>query len=77
MLLDAMQRFRVAGHDATMIGDSLRDLEAALAAGAARVLVRTGHGAATQAAGLPPGLLPVGVHEDLAAAVDAMLGSGR
>jgi len=39
--------------------------------------VRTGHGAATQAAGLPPALMPVAVHEDLAAAVDAILGAPR
>jgi D-glycero-D-manno-heptose 1,7-bisphosphate phosphatase len=77
MLLDALRRFRVAPADAVMIGDSLRDLDAAASAGTARMLVRTGHGAATQAAGLPARVLPVGVHADLAAAVSALLGSGR
>jgi len=77
MLLDALRRFRVAPADAVMIGDSLRDLEAAARAGTARMLVRTGHGAATQAAGLPAPVLPVGVHADLAAAVSALLGPER
>jgi hypothetical protein len=43
----------------------------------ARILVRTGHGAATQAAGLPREILPVAVHEDLAAAVGGLLGDTR
>jgi D-glycero-D-manno-heptose 1,7-bisphosphate phosphatase len=60
-----------------MIGDSLRDLQAAATAGVARILVRTGHGATTQAAGLPREVLPVAVREDLAAAVDALLGGAR
>lgn len=76
MLIDAMRRFGVAPERTTMIGDSLRDLEAAAAAGAARILVRTGHGARTQAAGLPRALLPVAVHDDLAAAVATLLGDG-
>jgi hypothetical protein len=37
------------------------------------VLVRTGRGAAVQAVGVPDDLLPVAVHADLAAAVDAYL----
>ncbi len=73
MLRDALARFRVAPEDAAMIGDSLRDLEAATALGVARILVRTGHGARTQAEGLPPRILPVAVHDDLAAAVAALL----
>ncbi len=76
MLLDALRRFGTAPDRAVMIGDSLRDLQAAAAAGVARILVRTGHGAATQAAGLPRELLPVAVHDDLAAAVGALLDGG-
>jgi D-glycero-D-manno-heptose 1,7-bisphosphate phosphatase len=75
MLLDALRRFRVAPASAVMIGDSLRDLQAAYGAGVARILVRTGHGATTQGQGIPAGLLPVAVHADLAAAVDALLGA--
>jgi D-glycero-D-manno-heptose 1,7-bisphosphate phosphatase len=73
MLFEAMDRFRVAPERAIMIGDALRDLEAATAAGCRRILVRSGQGRATQAAGLPAHVLPVAVHEDLAAAVDALL----
>lgn len=74
MLIDAMRRFAGSGDRTVMIGDSLRDLEAARRAGAGRILVRTGHGVRTQAAGLPTDVLPVRVHADLAAAVDALLG---
>ena len=73
MLREALAQFRTAPADAVMIGDAATDLEAAVAAGCRRVLVRTGKGAATQARGLAPGLLPVAVHEDLAAAVAALL----
>ena len=38
---------------AAFIGDALTDLQAAAKAGCARVLVRTGKGTATQAAGIP------------------------
>jgi D-glycero-D-manno-heptose 1,7-bisphosphate phosphatase len=77
MLRDAMRRFGITGHDAVMVGDSLRDLEAATAAGARRVLVRTGHGARTQADGIPAAVLPVSVYDDLVRAVDALLGGGE
>jgi D-glycero-D-manno-heptose 1,7-bisphosphate phosphatase len=74
MLREALQRFGAEAAVTPMIGDALRDLQAAYKAGCKRVLVRTGQGAAAQAAGIPPGLLPVAVHADLAAAVDAYLG---
>jgi D-glycero-D-manno-heptose 1,7-bisphosphate phosphatase len=73
MLFEAMDRFRVAPDRAIMIGDALRDLEAAAAAGCRRILVRSGQGRATQAAGLPAHVLPVAVHENLPAAIDALL----
>lgn len=76
MLIEALRRFAAEPHQTPMIGDDLRDLEAAHAAGCPRVLVRTGKGAATQAAGIPASLLPVAVHADLAAAVDALLAAG-
>ncbi len=74
MLCRAMADLRQEPGDAVMIGDSLGDLEAATAAGCRRILVRTGKGQKTQASGLPPHVLPVAVHESLAAAVDALLG---
>lgn len=76
MLIEALQRFSAQPAQTPMIGDDLRDLEAAHAAGCPRMLVRTGKGAVTQAAGIPAALLPVAVHADLAAAVDALLGRG-
>lgn len=73
MLREALAQFRVAPHDAVMIGDNVVDLQAATAAGVARILVRTGKGAAMQARGLPPEVLPVAVRADLADAVDRLL----
>ena len=73
MIREALERFRVAPADAVMIGDSAGDLAAAAAAGCRLLLVRTGKGAATQARGIDPGLLPVAVHENLASAVEALL----
>ena len=73
MLREALARFAGEAADTPMIGDSLRDLEAAHAAGCRRVLVRTGNGAATQAAGIPAALAPVAVFDDLAEAVDKLL----
>lgn len=59
-----------------VIGDSLRDLEAAHSAGATPMLVRTGNGAKTETqarAAFPD--LPV--HDDLTAAVAALLRAGK
>src|SRR5690606_12846207 len=74
LLRMALRRFGADAAETPMIGDGLRDLQAAKAVGCPRHLVRTGHGARTQAEGVPRELLPVAVHEDLAAAVDALLG---
>ena len=60
----------VAG--APVIGDSLRDLEAARKAGARPILVRTGNGRQTEAA-LRGSLANVEVFDDLAAAANALL----
>jgi D-glycero-D-manno-heptose 1,7-bisphosphate phosphatase len=65
MLLEVARRFNIALEDTCMVGDALRDLEAAAAAGAKPVLVLTGKGAETQKAGkLPKGTQ---VFADLAA----------
>lgn len=56
------------------VGDSLRDLQAAQAAGALPVLVRTGKGAHTMAAlATEPGLEQVPVFDNLAGFVDHLL----
>jgi D-glycero-D-manno-heptose 1,7-bisphosphate phosphatase len=74
MLLEAFHRFHVEPEQAVMIGDDLRDLEAAAAAGCGRILVRTGKGAALAAAGVPERLQPVQLFDSFAAAVDRLLG---
>ncbi len=54
------------------IGDSARDLETAVAAGATPVLVRTGNGADTEAT-LAESFAGIAVYDDLAAAAAALL----
>jgi len=56
-----------------VVGDSLRDLQAAASAGATPVLVRTGNGAKTSRK-LPAGLRRVRTYDDLAAFAADMLG---
>jgi D-glycero-D-manno-heptose 1,7-bisphosphate phosphatase len=65
MLLEVARRFNVSIAGTYMVGDMLRDVQAAAAAGARPVLVLTGRGRQTRAAGaLPPG---TAVFENLAA----------
>lgn len=73
MLRRAMAELRHGPDQAVMIGDALRDLEAAATAGVRRILVRSGLGAKTQAAGLPPHVLPVKVCNSLVDAVASLL----
>ncbi len=44
MLLSMMERFRAAPEETVFVGDTIRDLEAAAAAGCEAVLVRSGKG---------------------------------
>jgi D-glycero-D-manno-heptose 1,7-bisphosphate phosphatase len=75
MLQEALKLCATATATTTpMVGDSLRDLEAAEALGCPRILVRTGKGRRTLETGLPDSVQPVTVHDDLAAVVDALLG---
>jgi D-glycero-D-manno-heptose 1,7-bisphosphate phosphatase len=65
MLLEISRRMNVPLAGVPMVGDALRDLQAAAAAGARPVLVLTGKGRKTRAAGgLPPGTV---TYPDLAA----------
>jgi len=65
MLLEVAQRFNVSLKDTYMVGDALKDVQAAVAAGAKPVLVLTGKGKKTRDEGrLPPGTQ---VFPDLAA----------
>jgi len=63
-------RLRVDLTDIPAVGDSLRDLQAAQSVGAKAILVKTGKGEKTLAAGLPDN---VEVYDDLAAVVTALL----
>lgn len=68
MLEEIAVRYNAAMNGVPAIGDSLRDLEAAVAAGAQPILVLTGKGRKTQAdPGVPPGTL---IFPDLAAAAE-------
>ena len=70
MLLQIAERFNVELADVPCVGDGLRDLQAAAAAGAQPWLVLTGKGEATRASGeLPPGTL---VYPDLDAVAAAL-----
>ncbi|NDV14310.1 D-glycero-beta-D-manno-heptose 1,7-bisphosphate 7-phosphatase [Crenobacter caeni] len=58
MVHDIIERFNVRAEGLPLIGDSLRDLEAVAAVGGQPILVRTGKGEKTLAAGnLPEGTL--------------------
>jgi len=73
MLLEALAQFHADAGSSFMVGDMLRDLEAAKRAGCPRILVRTGKGAALEAQGIPPHVQPVTVVENLPAAVAYIL----
>jgi len=71
LYVQAAQHLGLSLSDAVVVGDSLRDLQAAVAVGAQPVLVLTGKGQITQHDDrLPPGTQ---VHADLAHVVDALL----
>ena len=76
MVWEAARAFGTSPRYAVMIGDDLRDMEAAARAGCCRILVRTGKGAGVERAGLPRNILPTTVEDDLAAAVDLLLEGG-
>ncbi len=73
MLREAMRQFRATPEETVFIGDAVTDLQAAAAAGCRRILVRTGKGKKTQAAGLPEAVLPVTIAESLPDAVARLL----
>lgn len=76
LLLDALQDFLVNPSEAILIGDALRDLEAASAIKCPRILVRTGKGMKTLQEGLPDTVLPVMIFNDLYEAVSHILEEG-
>ncbi len=74
MLIEIAERLGVELDGVPYVGDSWRDIQAARAAGARPVLVRTGHGDATLTAGHDLGAIDV--YDDLAAFADAWLAAG-
>ena len=71
LLRDIAARFQTDLAGVPVVGDSLRDVQAAQAVGARPILVRTGKGAMTVAQN--PSLQGVAIYDDLAAAVDILL----
>jgi len=75
MLVDSLNTCSVTAKNTIMIGDSLRDMQAAHAAGVAGVLVQSGYGDAENILQASRQFMPsVRAYDHLAAAVDAILG---
>jgi len=77
MLEEALADFHAEAAQTPMVGDALRDLQAAAVLGCPRYLVQTGKGKETLALGLPDAVQPVHVVANLSAAVDALLGGAK
>jgi D-glycero-D-manno-heptose 1,7-bisphosphate phosphatase len=71
MLLSMMERFQISPEETVFVGDTIRDLEAAAAAGCAAVLVRSGKGPEEEAEALRRGL-SFTAYDDLAQFTRAM-----
>ena len=77
MLLEIAQRLNHSLKNVPCVGDAVRDLQAAMAAQASPVLVRTGKGQHTLDKGLPKSLHDenIPVYKDLAEFASAWIGS--
>jgi len=73
LLWDISSRFEMHMDDVPVIGDSLRDLQAAIAVNARPLLVKTGKGNKTIELLAQSGLSDTPVYENLAAVADALL----
>ena len=71
MVLEVAERFSVKPESLWLVGDSLRDVEAVPAVGGGAILVRTGKGRKTEAAGNLPAGTPV--FDDLHAAAEWLI----
>ena len=71
MLEEIEKRAHLSLQKAPFIGDSLRDVQAAMTHGAQPILVRTGNGSVTAQSEQLPRNIPI--YENLAEAVDALL----
>jgi D-glycero-D-manno-heptose 1,7-bisphosphate phosphatase len=72
LLFRLAKNYHVELDSVPVIGDSLRDLEAARAAGARPILVRTGNGAQTETL-LPEELADIEIFDDLTAAAELLI----
>lgn len=73
LLKDIGRRFQMDMRGVPLVGDSMRDLQAAEVVGATPILVRTGNGASNEAA-IMEAIPGIQVFDDLAAAVAYLLG---
>lgn len=73
MVLEALADFAAEASRTALIGDALRDLQAAHTAGCPYYLVRSGVGEATLAAGLPADIMPRLICNNLSDAVQHLL----
>lgn len=75
LLRDIANEAQVSLQNVPVVGDSLRDLQSAVAVGASPILVRTGKGEKTLAVGdLPDGTL---IYPDLSGVADALCGDTK
>ena len=78
LFLQISQRFGVPAAQMVAVGDSVRDAQAALAAGCEAHLVLSGQSVAHRDGTLPPGLpAGVNVHPDLSAFADAIVARAK
>jgi D-glycero-D-manno-heptose 1,7-bisphosphate phosphatase len=75
MLKEALDKFNARPSYSPMVGDALRDLQAAAEVGCPRILVRTGKGLDTEKEGWPEDLNPVRVFPNLLKAIQSLLES--
>lgn len=74
MLHEIIERFQASKAKTIFIGDTIKDIKAAMAVGVKPVLVRTGKGEKTESQLSEYGFADIPVHHDLASAVDNILG---
>jgi len=75
MINESLQVLQISAAEALFVGDSIRDVQAAHAAGVAAMLVQSGYGDAAAILEKSRALMPdIRCYADLAAAVDALLG---
>ena len=76
LLVQLAQHFNTELDGVPVIGDALRDLQAAVAVNARPILVRTGKGGYTEAE-LPDALADVEIYDDLAGAAQSLIVEAR